>query len=203
MPLKTHNVTADTPNRLLLGAGTFYKNLTWNGTEFTGEILGATSGGGTITITPEYFNPDIDGATVKIRGMIWKVGEEATIEANITEFSEGLFVNALHMVEITGVGNPASSTHKLFQSVAHIGEPNFLDNVAYVGTLTGGTSSGVAGGRQFIIVLENALCTAEMSLSPQDGSNATFTAKFECTATFAQDDLNHLPYKIYYPNPLP
>lgn len=188
--LKTHGITQDTPKNLLLGAGTFYKNLKYDKTTnaWEGTVLGATSGGGKVKITPEYYNPEIDGATVKIKGMIWKVAEEATIEAAITEFSEGLLVDILHLVEDT---SETILGYKKYIGIRNISEADFLDNIAFVGTLT--------NGKQIIIILPNAVCTGALELEPKNKENATYTVTFECTATFEQDDLEHLPYEIYYP----
>ncbi|MDL2224679.1 hypothetical protein LJC20_00500 [Eubacteriales bacterium OttesenSCG-928-M02] len=187
--LKTHGITENTPNNILLGAGTFYKNLKHVAeTGWSGEVLGATSGGGTVNIAPEYFKPEIDGATVAVKGMIWKVGDVATIEANLTEFSEGVLVDVLHLKEDTA--SPITG-YKKYVSVRQITQDDYMDNIGYVGTLS--------DGRQVIIILENAICTGAMELSPKNKENATYAVTFECTATFEQADLEHLPYQIYYP----
>ena len=46
MALKTHGITNDTINNIMLNAGVFYKNLTYSGGDWTGTVVGATSGGG-------------------------------------------------------------------------------------------------------------------------------------------------------------
>jgi len=190
--LKTHGITQETPKNLILGAGTFYKNLKFATNKWDGAVLGATSGGGKVNITPEYFKPEIDGATVAIRGMIWKVAEVATLEATLTEFSAGIIIDTLHLIEDTKA--PVQG-YKKYISQRNVSEDDFLDNIAYVGTLS--------DGRQIIIILPNALCTGAMELAPKNKTNATYTITFECTATFEQDDLEHLPYEIYYPETTP
>jgi len=197
MPLKTHGVNASTPENLILGAGTFYKNLKFDGTDWDGEILGATSGGGSVKVTPEYFEPQIDGATVSIKGMVWKVSEEATIEANITEFNGRHFTDLLHLVE-----DPAKSVagvHTCYVGRPNLNKGDYFDNIAYVGTLTGEDGAGLTGGKQIIIILPNAICLGAMELSPKDKENATYAVEFKCTATFEQESLNYLPVEIYYP----
>lgn len=189
MSLKTHGITKDTPNNILLGAGTFYKNLKHDEeTGWTGTVLGATSGGGKVSITPEYFKPEIDGATVAVKGMIWKVADEAIVEVNLTEFSEGVITSVLHLKEDTST---QVTGYKKYVAVKNISEADYLENIAYVGTL--------AGGKQVIIILPNAICTGALELEPKNKENATYSVTFECTATFEQDDLEHLPYEIYYP----
>ena len=54
MALKTHGITPDTINNIMLGAGVFYKNLSYGAEGWEGTVVGATSGGGTVNIEPEY-----------------------------------------------------------------------------------------------------------------------------------------------------
>lgn len=85
--LKKSGITKDTPKNLLLGAGTIYKNLAFKTAEnkWQGEIIGATSGGSKLSIVPEIVNIDIDGASVKVKGLTQKLGESAKIEVNLVE----------------------------------------------------------------------------------------------------------------------
>lgn len=188
MNLKTHGITANTPKEILLGAGAYYKNLVYSEGTWSGDILGATSGGGKLTIEPEYLDIEADGATVKVRGLTKKVAETATMEINLLEFKEGNLTQALHMVEDT---NATVEGYKIYVSQRDISDEDYLDNVAFVGTLT--------NGKQVIVIFENALLTGAMELEPKNKEVSTFTVTAECTATFEQDDLEHLPYKIYYP----
>lgn len=186
--LKTHGITADTPKNLMFSAGTFYKNLEYTQSAWTGTVLGATSGGGKLAITPEYVGADLDGATVAVKGAKFKVGETATIEANFTEVSEGIVVDALHLEEDT---EKTVTGYKVYKSKAILADADFLKNVAFVGTLT--------DGRQVIVILPNALCTSAFELEGKNKTQATYTCTFECHADISQDDLYHLPYEIYFP----
>ncbi len=187
--LKTHGITANTPQEILLGAGAYYKNLKYEeGTGWTGEILGATSGGGKVSITPEYLDIEADGATVKVRGLTKKVAEVATMEVNLLELNEANITQALHMQEDTSANVEG---YKVYKSVRDISDEDYFENVAYVGTLT--------SGKQIIVIMENAILTGAMELEPKNKEVSTFTITAECTASFEQDDLEHLPYTIYYP----
>lgn len=190
--LKTHGITADTPKNLLFSAGTFYKNLEYNTNAWVGDILGATSGGGKLSITPEYVDAELDGATVAVKGAKFKVGETASIEANFTEIMEGRVVEALHLQEDT---TKTVTGYKVFKSKAILDDDDFLKNIAFVGTLT--------DGRQVIVILPNALCTSAFELEGKNKTQATYTCTFECHADITQDDLYHLPYEIYFPNATP
>ena len=187
--LKTHGITENTPKEILLGAGAYYKNLKYEeGTGWTGTILGATTGGGKVSITPEYMTIEADGATVKVRGLEKKVGETATMEINLLEFKEANLLQALHMVEDT---SKSVEGYKVYKSVRDISDEDYLDNVAYVGTLT--------SGEQVIIIFENAIIEGAMELEPKNKEVSSMTITAECTASFEQDDLEHLPYYIYFP----
>lgn len=160
-----------------------YYELGWDGT-----ILGATTGGGKVTITPEYMTIEADGATVKVKGLERKVAETATMEVNLLEFKEVNLVQALHMVEDTSKNVEG---YKIYKSVRDIDDDAYFDNVAFVGTLTNGTQS--------IIIFENAIIEGAMELEPKNKEVSSMAVTAECTATFEQDDLEHLPYFIYYP----
>ena len=189
--LKTHGITANTPKEILLGAGAYYKNLKYvEGTGWQGDILGATSGGGKVVIEPEYLDisEDVDGATVKVKGLQKKVGEVATMEVNLLELNEANIINALHMKEDK---DQTIEGYKIYRSAKDISDEDYFENVAFVGTLT--------SGKQVIVIFENALLTGAMELEPKNKEVSTFTITAECTASFEQDDLEHLPYAIYYP----
>ena len=189
MSLKTHGITANTPSNLLFSAGAIYKNLTYDSqTGWTGTVLGATNGGIKFSITPEYVDAELDGASVSVKGAKIKVSETATLESNMTEFSEGVIKDSLHLVEDVS----ASITgYKKYISKRSISNSDYLTNVAYVGALV--------SGEQIIVILPNAICTSALEVQGQNKTQATYTITFECTATFEQNDLEHLPYEIYYP----
>lgn len=189
MSLKTHGITANTPSNLLFSAGAIYKNLAYDSqTGWTGTVLGATNGGIKFSITPEYVDAELDGASVSVKGAKIKVSETATLESNMTEFSEGVIKDSLHLVEDTS----ASITgYKKYISKRSINSSDYLTNVAYVGALV--------SGEQIIVILPNAICTSALEVQGQNKTQATYTITFECTATFEQNDLEHLPYEIYYP----
>ena len=187
--LKTHGITKGTPKEILLGAGAYYKNLKYTEAKgWEGDILGATQGGGKVTITPEYLTIEADGATVKVKGLEKKVGEVANMEINLLEIKEGHLVDVLHMQEDTTKNVPG---YKIYKSKRDISNEDYFDNIAFVGTLT--------SGEQIIIIFENGIIEGALELEPKNKEVSVFTATIECTASFEQDDLEHLPYYIYYP----
>lgn len=187
--LKTHGITKGTPKEILLGAGAYYKDLKYEESAgWTGTVLGATQGGGKVSITPEYLTIEVDGATVKVKGLEKKVGETANMEINLLEIKESHLVEVLHMEEDTTKKVPG---YKIYKSKRDIGDDDYFDNIAFVGTLT--------SGEQVILIFENGIIEGALELEPKNKEVSVFTATVECTASFEQDDLEHLPYYIYYP----
>ena len=187
--LKTHGITAETPEKLLFSAAVIYKNLKYEAEKgWAGTVLGATSGGTKIIITPEYTPAELDGASVSVKGAKIKTGEVANAEANVTEFSEGIIVDALHLVEDEG---KTVNGYKCYKSKRSLDDEDYLENIGVVGTLV--------SGKQVIVILPNALITSAFEVETKNKEQATFAITAECHATFEQDDLEHLPYEIYYP----
>lgn len=187
--LKTHGISEGTPKEILLGAGAYYKDLKYTEEKgWEGKILGATQGGGKVTITPEYLTIEADGATVKVKGLEKKVGETANMEISLLEIKESHLIEVLHMEEDT---TKNIKRYKAYKSKRDIGDDDYFDNIAFVGTLT--------SGEQIIIIFENGIIEGALELNPKNKEVSVFTATVECTASFEQDDLEHLPYYIYYP----
>ena len=82
-----HGVSENTPKNIQFGAGTIHKGLKYdsNAWNYDASIVGATSGGSTLTITPEITTMEVDGALVRVKGLDVKTGETATMEINFIE----------------------------------------------------------------------------------------------------------------------
>lgn len=188
--LKKHNVTAESLNNLMFGAGAFYKNLklpvedsgTWTGTP-----LGATSGGGGVNITPEYTPVELDGATVFVKNGHVKTGEVANMKMNMTEFTLGVVKDVLHLVEDA---EKAVKGFKCLKTKAMLDEADYLENIAFVGRLL--------DGRDVVVIMENAICTGALELETENKKQGTYEITYECTANIEQDDLEHLPVYVYF-----
>ena len=133
--LKKHGITADTLKNLMFSAGTYYKNLKYSGNEWTGTVLGATSGGGGVTIEPEYIDVELDGAQVAIKGGKVKVGEVGKMKVNMTEFTENAISSALHLEKDASKAVAGYTTYK---TKAQLTDEDYLENVAFVGNLIDG-----------------------------------------------------------------
>lgn len=189
MALKKHEITTETIKKLILGAGVIYKNLKYQETEWTGTVLGATSGGIKFNWEAQWLDVEVDGATVLVKGISkQKVGESASIEGQMTELTEDILVTALHLVK----SSSEDSNYEKYVSKENVTEEaDYLENIAYVGTLS--------SGKNVIIILPNAICTEAFELETKNAEQTTFTVKFECTADLKNDTLNKLDIELYYP----
>lgn len=190
MGLKKHGITTETIENMILGAGVIYKNLKYESTSkgWTGTPIGATSGGIKFNYEAKWLEIEVDGATVAVKGITkQKVGETATLEGQMTEITEDILVTALHLQKSTS----EDTNYVKYVSKENITEADYLDNVAYVGTLS--------NGKNVIIILPNALCTEAFELETKNATQTTFAVKFECTADLEKDNLNKLDLEIYYP----
>lgn len=192
MSFKSHGITSETIKKMILGAGVIYKNLTYDSgsEEWSGTVLGATSGGITFNWGATWLDVKVDGATVLVKGISkQKVGETASIEGQMTELTEDILVTAMHLVEDTS----DDSNYTKYVSKSNITEDDdYLTNIAYVGTLSSGSN--------VIIILPNALCTEAFKLKTENAKQTTFSVKFECTASLDNNTLDKLDIEIYYPN---
>lgn len=189
MALKKHGITTETIKKMVLGAGVIYKNLKYADGEWSGTVLGATSGGIKFNWEATWLDIEVDGATVLVKGVSkQKVGESASLEGQMTELTEDILVTALHLEEAT---SDDSNYTKYISKENVTEEDDYLDNVAYVGTLS--------NGQNIIIILPNAICTEAFELETKNAEQTTFSVKFECTADLENDTLNKLDIELYYP----
>lgn len=190
MGLKKHGITTETIKKMILGAGVIYKNLRYekSNTAWSGEPIGATSGGIKFNYESQWLDIEVDGATVLVKGVSkQKVGESASLEGQMTELTEDILITSLHLVKTTS----EDINYTKYVSKENITEDDYLENIAYVGTLS--------SGKNVIIILPNALCTEAFELETKNAEQSTFAVKFECTADLENDNLNKLDIEIYYP----
>lgn len=183
-----NGITADTPKRILFGAGTIHKGLkyssTWN---FEESLVGATNGGSKLSIVPELYDVPLDGANVAVKGLKVKTGETATMEVNFAELTEDIIKAAT----IGKAGTATDTTYNLIESKADIAVGDYWENVAFVGR--------TLEGKNIIAILENALITSGMETEGKNKESAVGTYTFACHAAADADSFDTLPWKIYYP----
>lgn len=188
----THGVTTETPDHIVLGAGTIHAGLkctggTWN---FAETIIGATSGGNTFTVEPEITDIEVDGANVKTKGLAVKTGETATLETNIVEIT-GDILKKITLAD-DGEDEAATGYSVLTGSGAKIPAGSYITNFGFVGKRL--------DGKPIVIIFPSALCTSGLEWGAEAKSAGVLAATFECYADIEEGkELDRLPWKIYYP----
>ena len=184
-----NGITADTPKRILFGAGTIHKGLkyTSNAWNFEESLVGATNGGSKLSIVPELYDVPLDGANVAVKGLKVKTGETATMEVNFAELTEDIIKAAT----IGKTGTATDTTYNLIESKADIAVGDYWENVAFVGR--------TLEGKNIIAIMENALITSGLETEGKNKESAVGTYTFTCHAAADADSFDTLPWKIYYP----
>lgn len=186
-----NGVTEKTVKNIPFGAGTIHKGLkyiTESGWNFAESCVGATKGGSSVKIEPEFYSVEPDGSTVAIKDFKRKVGEKATMEINLIELTEDIIKAAI--VGTSQTSDISSTDYTLFTSKEDIEEGDYWENIAFVGE--------TLDGKNIIVILPNALCTSGLSLDGKNGEESVGKYTFECHADVSTS-LTTLPYKIYYP----
>lgn len=186
---KRSGVTENTPDNILLGSGTFYKDFvfaddksTWSGT-----IISATKDGGKYNYVPELYDVPVDGVLVKTKGLIEKIGETSTIETTLLEVTK----ENIKMMTFGQDGVSEDARFEVIESKDHIDESDYIENLAFVGFKKNGDP--------IIIKYDWAICTAGFSVETKNKEESAFPVTFECCADLKSGNTQKLPCRIYYP----
>ena len=182
-------ITTGTPAKILFGAGVYFQGVEYSETvaptaeAIKAAIIGATQEGGTFTITPEFFAPELDGATVAIRELQNKVGETAQIETSFAELTPDLMARMV-------IGKIGASTDGSYDVVtsAEIRAGHFYEGFGYYGKFV--------DGRPMIILFKQALCTSGLTSDSKNKTNSVFKGTFVCHSDI-EYGTTHLPYAIF------
>lgn len=182
-------ITSGTPAKIPFGAGVYFAGVSYSETvaptaeEIRAKIIGATQEGGTLTITPEFFAPELDGATVAIKELQNKVGEVAQMETSFAELTPEL----MQKMVIGKVGATTDGKYDVITS-SGIGAGHFYEGFGFYGKYM--------DGRPMIILFKNALCTSGFTTDAKNKTNSVFKGTFVC-----QSDIEYsttkLPYAIF------
>lgn len=184
-----HGVTANTPENILFGAGTYHKGLKWNSQtkKWEGTCVGATSGGGKLSIAGEYVDIELDGALVLVKGLTVKQGGTATMEVNLAELTGDNIKMSTNFKE----AESDAEGYSLYVDKPNIEEGDYIDNFAFVGKTANGK-------KDIIVIFESALCKSAFELEGKNKENSVLKLTLDAYAE-NDGDLDTLPVKIYYP----
>ena len=182
-----HGISETTPKDILLGAGTYHKGLKFANGKWEGTCIGATSGGGKVTIEGEYQDIELDGALVLVKGLTVKQGGKASMEANVAELSGANIQMATNFKK----GTSDAEGYDMFIDKANIEDGDYVENFGFVGKTANGA-------KDIIIIFEQSLCKTAFELEAKNKDKAVLKLVMEAYAENA-GDLDTLPVKIYYP----
>lgn len=151
------------------------------------NVLGATNGGNKLSIIPEITPIEVDGATVEIKGLNQKTGETGTLEVNLAQHT----VESLKRSIVGKVVDSLIKGYTQIETKSLIELSDYLDNIAFVGTMTDGT--------EIIAIMENAICSSGLELDNKNKETSVCATTFKSTADFAGGIYDKLPIYIFYP----
>ena len=189
MVIGKHGISTTTPDDILLGAGTYLRNLAWDSAaqKWGGTCIGATKGGGKVSIAGEYIDIELDGALVPVKGLTVKQGGKASMEANMAELNGDNIKLATNFKK----GESDAEGYDMFVDKPNIEEGDYVENFGFVGKTANGK-------KDIIIIFEYALCKSALELEPKMKENSVLKVVLDAYAE-NEGDLDTLPVKIYYP----
>ena len=191
MALVKHGITKSTPSNIPLGAGTWFKGLKYESGGWNGTVLGATSGGSSISITPEVLDIEIDGAMALAKGLAVMQGGTGEAEVNFAEINADI----LKMTTLGEILLAESAGYvegfDCIQTKNSIQEGDYVENLGFVG-YTADQS------KQIIVIMDYALCKSGFQIEPKNKENAVIKATFTAYGDI-DTDLDKVPVRIYYP----
>ncbi len=175
-----NGATENTPQNILFGAGTIHRNLqrTETGWNLDETVIGTTTGGTTLQITPVIRQIEVDGAWCSSGIFVRKIGETARLTVRFAELNKAL-------IRMQTIGHDDGATVSGKREITH---DDFWQNVAFVGR--------TIDNRHVIVILANALCTTGLSVNTPHKAGAGCDATFECHTS---GDPTCLPWQIIYP----
>lgn len=191
MALAKHGITKNTPSNIPLGAGTWFKGLAYTESGWTGTVLGATSGGSSIKITPEVKDIEIDGALALAKGLAVMTGGSGEAEVNFAELTKDILKMTTLGEVLTSESDGYVEGFDCIQTKNAIVEGDYVENLGFVGYTADQT-------KQIIVIMDYALCKSGFQLDPKNKENSVVKATFTSYGDI-DTDLDRVPIRIYYP----
>lgn len=196
-PGSTNALRNETFENLQLNAGVFLKDFDYSDVDDATElktaiaaavtagtdILGATRGGGTFTVTREMRTPEIDGMRYNFVGGNFVDSVDAYLSTTLVEVTAENITNLL-----AGTATTSGKKTTITMGTA-LDTDSYLENICWVGDLS--------DGRLVLICLKNAINTADFTLTFTDKGEGTLAVEFHaCQAEV--NDYDTAPFEIVY-----
>lgn len=201
-PGNTTALRADTFDKLQLNAGIVLKNLSYDsvtdatalktaianiisgGSSPIGELVGATRGGGTFTVTREMRTPEIDGMRYPFKGSDFVDSIDAYLSTTLVEITSD------NVADLLATGTATTSGKKTTVKMATaITSSDYLTNICWVGDLS--------DGQLVLICLKNAINTADFTFTYTDKGEGTLAAEFHARQANV-DDYDNAPFEVVF-----
>lgn len=189
--------TKKTVENLLLDAGAFFRNFTYEegGTANdtfdsavkAGKLIGATKGGGEFSAVATIRQIEVDGVKGRAKGLEVIDSWDVYLKATVLETTAETIKVALGAA---AVDTESDEDYDVITGNAAIDLEDYLDNVTWVGTLSGSSEP-------IIIQVFNGLNTDGLKLTVQDKNEATIPMTFY--GHYTDDDLDSPPFRVLYP----
>ena len=189
----------DTFKKLQLNVGLFLKNFRTTAVAATDagalltsilaaisagtNLLGATRGGGTFSVSREMRDPEVDGLRYRYKGGSFVDSADPQLSTTLVETTPDNFAMAL--------GGSASTSGKLttVRMPTALSDSSYLTDLCWIGDL--------ADGQLVMICLYNALNTADFTFTFQDKGEGAMSVEFHgCQNSVA--DYDYAPFEVVF-----
>ena len=202
-PGNTTALRADTFDKLQLNAGILIKNHDYAAvTDATalktqiagiiggtvtgkGDIIGATRGGGSFTVTRETRTPEVDGMRYGFKGSDFVDSVDAYLSTTLVEITPQNIQDLL----TAGVTPTTSGKKTTVKMNSAITSSNYLTNICWIGDL--------ADGQLVEICLNNAINMADFTFTYTDKGEGTLAAEFHARQS-AVNDYDNPPFEVVF-----
>lgn len=191
--------TKDTPKRFQLNAGALLENLTWvkdlegASGKWSGDLIGATSGGSSISLVNTFRQAEIDGVFTAVVGGDSIESSEGKFEVNMIEWTANNLKRALLADVKTSDGTEYPEGYEMITTRREVKSTDYIENLAYVGTITGSNNP-------IIIIMHHAFPTGGLEFEPKDKQEGIYKLVFEARASADNANDTSLPVTILFPN---
>ncbi|WP_051541330.1 hypothetical protein [Caldalkalibacillus mannanilyticus] len=132
---------------------------------------------------------EVDGLKGRGKGNTVIDAEEPTLTVNLKELTARNIALAIAGAQ---VDTDSSTAYDIITSKGKIELDDYLDNIAFVGRLSG-------SGKPVVIVIENAISMEGLKLKTEDAAEAVVPIKFMGHYDQNNVELGQAPFKIYWP----
>ena len=196
-----NGLTESTPQQIQLDAGAFFKNFdpktdTYADAKTAGKCLGATQGGGTITIKPTFRQISVDGAFGRVKGLADVGAWECSISATLIETTAENLRLGIGVASIEKSTTPAG--YNIIKGKSGIEDSDFVGNITWIGKLAGSD-------KPLMFIIKNGLNEDGLSYQVQDENEGKIGVTFygyNDLADFVSAEVNP-PFELYIPEVTP